>query len=135
MAIRYRFGDSERPHFITFSVIEWIDVFNRECYKEILVDSIKYSIINKGLIVHAWVIMPNHVHMIVSATQGNDLSNIIRDINKFTSRKIVRAIEDNTIPRKAENIGCYGCSSVPLPKTVIITRISSGNRTIILSNL
>jgi len=95
MATRYRFGDSERPHFITFSVIEWIDVFNRECYKEILVDSIKYSIINKGLIVHAWVIMPNHVHMIVSATQGNDLSNNIRDIKKFTSRKIVRAIEDN----------------------------------------
>ena len=96
MATRYRFGDSERPHFITFSVVEWIDVFSRECYKEILVDSIRFSIANKGLIVHAWVIMPNHVHMIVSAMQGHDLTGIIRDIKKFTSRMIVGAIKDNT---------------------------------------
>jgi putative transposase len=95
MATRYRFGDSERPHFITFSVVEWIDVFSRECYKEILVDSIKFSIANKGLIVHAWVIMPNHVHMIVSAMQGHDLMGIIRDIKKFTSRKITGAIKEN----------------------------------------
>jgi len=95
MATRYRFGDSERSHFITFSVIEWIDVFSRECYKEILVDSIKFSIANKGLIVHAWVIMPNHVHMIVSAMQGHDLMGIIRDIKKFTSRKITEAIKEN----------------------------------------
>ncbi|MBS1527615.1 MAG: transposase [Bacteroidetes bacterium] len=96
MATRYRFGDSERPHFITFSVVEWIDVFSRECYKEILVESIKFSIANKGLIVHAWVVMPNHVHMIVSAAAGNDLTGIIRDIKKFTSRKITDAIEENT---------------------------------------
>jgi len=95
MATRYRFGDSERPHFITFPVIEWIDVFSRECYKEILADSIRFSITNKGLIVHAWIIMPNHVHMIVSALQGHDLTDTIRDIKKFTSRKIVEAIESN----------------------------------------
>ncbi|HVW16306.1 MAG TPA: transposase [Mucilaginibacter sp.] len=95
MATRYRFGDSERPHFITFSVIEWIDVFNRECYKEILTDSIKFSIANKGLTVHAWVIMPNHVHMIVSAKPEHELMGIIRDIKKFTSRMIIKAIEDN----------------------------------------
>jgi REP element-mobilizing transposase RayT len=95
MATRYRFGDSERPHFITFSVVDWIDVFSREYYKEILVESIKFSITNKGLIVHAWIIMPNHVHMIVSAIAGHDLTGIIRDIKKFTSRKITDAIEEN----------------------------------------
>jgi len=53
MATRYRFGDNERPHFITFSVIEWVDVFSRECYRNILIESLKFCIKEKGLILHA----------------------------------------------------------------------------------
>ncbi|MFB9845488.1 REP-associated tyrosine transposase [Mucilaginibacter ginsenosidivorans] len=96
MATRYRFGDCERAHFVTFSVVEWIDVFSREDYKQILVDSLRYSIENKGLIVHAWVIMPNHVHLVISAQPGNDLSGIMRDVKKFTSRMIIKAIEESS---------------------------------------
>lgn len=29
MATRYRFGDSEFAHFITFAVINWIDALSR----------------------------------------------------------------------------------------------------------
>jgi REP element-mobilizing transposase RayT len=95
MATRYRFGDSEKPHFITFSVINWIDVFSREAYKEVFNESLKYCIDNKGLVLHAWVIMSNHVHLIASATPGYQLADIIRDMKKFTSRAIIAAIQDN----------------------------------------
>lgn len=95
MATRYRFGDSEKPHFITFSVINWIDVFSRETYKEVFNESLKYCIDNKGLVLHAWVIMSNHVHLIASATPGYQLADIIRDMKKFTSRAIIAAIQDN----------------------------------------
>jgi|GEM_PF-3151714 len=27
MATRYRFGDNSKPHFITFSVVNWKDIF------------------------------------------------------------------------------------------------------------
>jgi len=95
MATRYRFGDDELPHFITFSVINWIDVFSREAYKQILVESLQYCIDNKGLRLHAWVIMSNHVHLIASAKQGYQLVNAIRDLKKFTSRNIIDAINSN----------------------------------------
>jgi len=55
MATRYRFGDDEMPHFITTSVVNWIDVFSRETYKQILVESLQHCIDNKGLRLHAWV--------------------------------------------------------------------------------
>ena len=29
MATRYRFGDSEYPHLITFAVVNWIDALSR----------------------------------------------------------------------------------------------------------
>ena len=95
MATRYRFGDNERPHFITFSVINWIDVFSRENYKEILVQSLQYCISNKGLILHAWVIMSNHVHLIASAKEDYQLTDIMRDLKKFTSKAINAAINEN----------------------------------------
>jgi REP element-mobilizing transposase RayT len=49
---------------------------------------------NKGLQVYGWVIMTNHIHMIISSDNGK-LSDIIRDIKKFTAAKIIQAIENN----------------------------------------
>ncbi len=95
MATRYHFGDNNRPHFVTFSVVNWIHVFSRECYKEILVESLNFCIVQKGLNLHAWVIMSNHVHLIVSAKEGFQLTDSIRDLKKFTSRMIIACIEAN----------------------------------------
>ena len=39
--------------------------------------------------------MPNHLHLIISAV-NNNLSDIIRDFKKFTSAKILKAIEENS---------------------------------------
>ena len=83
-----------RPHFITFSVVEWVDVFSRKFYADIFIDSVKFCQKEKGLILSSWCLMTNHVHMIASA-QENNLSEILRDLKKFTSRKIVNAIIDN----------------------------------------
>ena len=51
MATKYRFGDSSVPHFITFAVVNWIDVFSRECYKGIVVESLKFVV--SGLVTEA----------------------------------------------------------------------------------
>jgi len=39
MATRYRFGDSEYPHFISFAVVNWSDALSRPAYKDILIES------------------------------------------------------------------------------------------------
>lgn len=57
-------------HFITFAVVQWIDVFSRKEYADILVESLKYCQKEKGLKIHAWCIMSNHVHLIVSANRA-----------------------------------------------------------------
>ncbi len=67
MSVKYKPGDNELPHFITFAVIDWIDVLTRSQYKDIIVESLQYCIDNKGMSLNAWVIMSNHVHLIISA--------------------------------------------------------------------
>ena len=95
MATKYRFGDVSIPHFITFATVNWIDVFSRECYKQIVVESLKFCIAEKGLNLHAWVIMSNHVHLIATAREGFELVDIIRDLKKYTSKMIIAEIETN----------------------------------------
>lgn len=70
MSERYKIYDDQIPHFITFTVVGWIDVFSREQYKDILCKSLIFCMENKGLRLHAWVIMTNHVHLIVSTEEG-----------------------------------------------------------------
>lgn len=95
MATRYRFGDNENAHFVTFAVVYWIDVFSRETYKEILLESLRFCMREKGLNLHAWVIMTNHVHLIISCKEGFKQADALRDLKKFTAKTIIKAIEEN----------------------------------------
>lgn len=94
MSSKYKVSDSSIPHFVTFSVVGWVDVFSREQYKEIMVESLRYCMEHKGLTLHAWVIMTNHVHLIISSKTAK-LEELVRDIKKFTSKQIVAAIREN----------------------------------------
>jgi len=96
MATRYRFGDSGYPHFITYSVVNWIDALSRPLYKDTIVKSLAFCIEEKGLILHAWVIMNNHVHLIASAQDGHKLEDIMRDHKKFTAKALLRQISENS---------------------------------------
>ena len=87
MSSKHKVGENAMAHFVTFSVIGWIDVFSRECYKEIFVQSLKYCQENKGLKLHAWVIMTNHVHLIISS-DTNKLEHIVRDLKNTRVNKL-----------------------------------------------
>ena len=94
MSSKYKVGEDSIPHFVTFSVVGWIDVFTRDTYKQLIIDSLQYCITNKDLQLHAWVIMTNHIHLIISS-KTNRLEDIVRDLKKFTSRQIIKAISEN----------------------------------------
>ncbi len=101
MSSKYKPGEDAIAHFVTFSVVGWIDVFSREIYKEIFVNSLKYCQESKGLTLHAWVIMTNHVHLILS-TNTNKIEDIVRDLKKYTSKQIIKAIQENPTESRKE---------------------------------
>jgi putative transposase len=95
MSIKYKFNNPDALYFVTFSTVDWIDVFTRIAYKEILLETFRYCIKEKGLIIYGYVIMSNHVHMIISRKGDNSLSDIMRDMKKFSSVKIIKEIINN----------------------------------------
>ncbi len=95
MSKGWKIQNPDGIYFITFAVIEWIDVFSRKIYKDELLHSIRYCQNNKGLELFAWCIMTNHVHLMIRAKEKSHLSNILRDLKKYTSSRIVKMIESN----------------------------------------
>ncbi len=70
--------NQNEPHFLTMTIVGWADILSRKIYKDVLIDSMKYCVKEKGLIIYSYVIMTNHIHCIWQAKEGN-LSDIIRD--------------------------------------------------------
>jgi len=90
----YRIRNKKEIHFLTLTVVEWVDVFTRKDYRDIFINSVKYCQEKKGLMIYGWCVMSSHVHLLASA-RNNNLSDVIRDLKKFTSKKIVEAITYN----------------------------------------
>ena len=89
--------------FTTDTVVDWVDIFTRPIYKHIILESLIYCQKNKGLIIYAWVLMSNHLHMIVgSNSEENKVSDIMRDFKKFTSKEMLRTL----LVESTEKNGC-----------------------------
>ena len=95
MSRNYKFRNPEGIYFISFAVVNWLDVFTRNEYKNILIDSLHYCQREKGLEVFAWCIMTNHVHLIFRSKGKQAPELLIGDFKRFTSKAIVQAIKEN----------------------------------------
>jgi REP element-mobilizing transposase RayT len=99
MPTGYQIKDQSAAYFLTFQVVFWIDLFTRPVYRDVVIESLKYCQNEKGLEIFAFVIMSNHIH-IVARSSKNDLSGIVRDFKKYTSKKIIELININGDSRK-----------------------------------
>jgi len=88
MPRKFAIRNQDEFYFVTFTVVGWIDVFIRQEYVRIFLDSVQYCQKHKGLEVGAWCIMSSHIHMIVRARSTAKLEEIIRDLKSYTSRHI-----------------------------------------------
>jgi putative transposase len=101
MSTKYKFHDQDQLYFVSFAVVNWIDLFIRNEYKNIMLQSWRYCQANKGLEIYGWCIMSSHVHMIVG-THGNPLEDIMRDMKKHTSVELKNAIKQHPAESRKE---------------------------------
>lgn len=83
----WSFLHSNDMYFCTDVIVGWQYVFTSPEFFELIIESLKYCQANKGLHLHAYVIMPNHLHMIISASDSNP-SDTMRDFKRYTSKQI-----------------------------------------------
>jgi REP element-mobilizing transposase RayT len=80
--------EENKPYFITTSIVEKISVFLYQDFFDAIIESLKYCQKNKGLIIYGYVIVPNHIHLIIW-NKENEIMDIIRDFKRYTAKKIL----------------------------------------------
>lgn len=99
MSRNYKFHNPEGLCFISFAVVDWLDVFTRNEYKDLFLDSVRFCQKEKGLEIHAWCLMISHVHLVFRSIKGQKPELLIGDLKRFTNKAIVKAIQEN--PRES----------------------------------
>ena len=102
MSTKYKFNNPEGIYFVSFTTVGWIDVFTRQVYRDLFLESLVYCRKEKGLNIHAWVIMSNHIHLIVSSKTEGELADVMRDLKKYTAYKILKEIQESTSESRKE---------------------------------
>ena len=101
MSKKYKFNDNDQLYFVTFTITNWADLFIRNEYKDIVLDSIRFCQANKDLEVYGWCMMTSHMHLIIGS-KGNSLSNIMRDLKRHSSEMLHIAISKNAKESRRE---------------------------------
>lgn len=94
MSRNYKFHNGSATYFVSFATVYWIDLFTREQYFNVLVNSVDYCRSQKGMELYAYCFMPSHVHLVFRSTQ-KDPMGLLRDFKKYTARKLLQAIREH----------------------------------------
>jgi REP element-mobilizing transposase RayT len=80
--------------FFTATIQKWIPLLNNYGYKQIIVDSMAFLVGKKRCEIFAFVIMPNHIHVISKINSKLKRQDVQRDFLKYTSQQIRFALQD-----------------------------------------
>ncbi len=94
MSRNYKFYNSEGLYFVSFATVNWIDVFTRQVYFDVLSNSVSYCRKEKGMELYCYCFMPSHVHFIFRSSLAKPLE-LLRDYKRHTSKKLIECIKNN----------------------------------------
>jgi len=101
MSQKYPIVEPGGCYSLTLNTIDRVDLFIRPFFKQLIVESLNYFIEKKGLIVHGWCLMTNHLHLIIQAGDGLDLSSLVKDFKTFTAKIILEDMSPESDIRRA----------------------------------
>lgn len=88
---RFKFYEPTAPHFITCTTVNWLPLFNNPMITDIVFDSLTFLQQHQRLTVWSYVIMDNHLHLIISSP---DASKEIGDFKSYTARAIIDYLKE-----------------------------------------
>ena len=86
---------TEYPHFFTATNLQWKKLLSRDKYKDIVIESMRFLVKNKRVIIYGFVIMENHIHIIWQLQAGKKREDVQRDFLKYTAQQIKKDLISN----------------------------------------
>ncbi len=76
------------PQFFTATILEWKHLLKEDEFKDIIIKSLQFLVKEKSVVIYAFVIMPNHIHLIWQIQDGFKRDKIQLRFLKFTAQQM-----------------------------------------------
>ena len=86
---------TEYPHYFTATNLEWKRLLEKEKYKDILIESMRFLVNDKRVIIYGFVIMDNHIHIVWHLQPNKKRDSVQRDFLKYTAQQIKKDMSVN----------------------------------------
>ncbi len=88
---RYAIRETQAPHFLTCTIINWIPVFTRPQTVDIILNALQYRQQHNSWKVYGYVILENHLHLVV---QADDLLAELPLFKSYTARQLIDYLKE-----------------------------------------
>ena len=85
-------GYLSNTYFFTATINSWQNVFNNDNRKNIIIDSLIYCCNMNRISLHAFIIMPNHLHLVLTLNENKEVFQ--RDFLKYTAQKLISVMRN-----------------------------------------
>jgi len=94
MAVRYKPPYiSENTYFITFTILGWKYIFTELKYFNLIYKWFDYCLENYQNKIHGYVIMPNHIHVLMYLSdESPDIAKLVQNAKRFLAYQIVELL-------------------------------------------
>ena len=89
--------EMNKLYFWTASIKNWIQIFDKKQNVDILFNSLTYLSKNELLFIYGFVIMPNHIHLILKMNALNGKEKPIGSFLKYSSHVILKKMKEANI--------------------------------------
>jgi REP element-mobilizing transposase RayT len=79
---------TEYPHFFTVTNLDWKKLLQPDKYKDVIISSFRFLVEDKRIKLYAFVIMPNHIHLIWQMQPLIHPEHVQRDFLKYSAQQI-----------------------------------------------
>lgn len=90
---RNAFDTHGNVFFVTFTTVGFIHLFNDPVFAEVIIENLQYYQKRGDFVILAYVVMPNHIHLVVTIADGKTISGCIGNLKRITSRQISSRLE------------------------------------------
>jgi putative transposase len=83
------------PQFLTATILEWKHLLKHDEYKQIVIDSLLFLTKEGSVVINAFVIMPNHIHLIWQIQDNYKHDKIQMRFLKYTAQQMKFTLIDS----------------------------------------
>ena len=102
-------------YFVTTTAIRRARLFHSDALKRLIVDHLDNARTRQHFRLYTFVVMPNHIHLIVGRHTDTSLADAMRDLKKQTADRIVRH-------HRAASVGGFSKTAIFLPQKIGFSR-------------